>query len=175
MPLIRIQSYPGNKQVFIASEAMSDLAVVVYSPAGARYVEAGEEASQERVAGVLKGVVTSALGSGGICRVVTDGIVSGVMCGIAVQAGDRVVCASTGHIQPLNTILQRAASGAIFVAIASGLLSGVASGVQGPLSGAIIVASGALMGTFFTTGRVFAKALASGGAGSGIPILVGLG
>lgn len=174
MPLIRIQSYPGNRQVFIASEAISHLATVVYSPAGARYVEAGEEASQERVAGVLYGAVTSALGSGGICRVVTKGIVSGVMCAVTVQAGDRLVCASTGHIQPLNAILPTAASGAIYLAIGSGLLSGIFSGFQGPLSGAAIVASGADMGTIFNTGRVFAKALASGGAGSGIPILVTL-
>lgn len=173
MPLIRILSYPGGRQVFIASEAISHLAAVVYSDAGARYVEAGEDATAERVCGILYGAVTSALGSGKICRVVTQGIVSGVLCGVQVQAGDRLICTSTGHIMPLNAILPTVGvSGPISLTIASGLLSGVMSSFQGPFSGAVVVASGVAMGTAFNTGKTFAKALASGAAGAGIPILV---
>lgn len=35
---------------------------------------------------------------------VTQGIVSGVRCGLAVNVGDRLALASAGHVRPLNTI-----------------------------------------------------------------------
>ena len=89
MPLLRIQSYPSFRQIFIASEVISHLAVVEISSAGPQYVKSGVSGVSGRVAGVLYGAVTSALGSGKVCRVVTQGIVSGVVCASSINAGDR--------------------------------------------------------------------------------------
>lgn len=164
MALLKIQSYPGFRQIFIASEAISHLAVVEISSAGPRYVKSGVSGVSGRVVGVLYGAMTSALGSGKVCRVVTQGIVSGVVCASLINAGDRVTLASGGRIAALNDITVLGAGGGLVSGIqtASGIISGYATTI--------------VSGTPFNTGQTLGKALASGGGlGSGIPILITLG
>ncbi len=167
---IRIQHYPHTGQVFIASEDISHLRVIAIHEAGPRYVELGRNADQAKVCGVAFGSVSS----GGIVRAVTQGIVSGVICALAVNAGDRVTCASAGYITPLNSITPAGTINLVSGVVggnvtvqgsdtALGWTSGLASGITG------------FAGTAFNTARVLGKALASGGAGSGIPLLVTLG
>ncbi|MBA7608863.1 hypothetical protein ES703_16047 [subsurface metagenome] len=170
MPLLKIQSYPGVRQVFIASEDISHLAVVEISSAGPQYVKSGVSGVSGRVAGVLYGAVTSALGSGKVCRVVTQGIVSGVVCASSIEAGDRVTLASGGRIAAFNTITP-------LIDLLSGTMASGAVGVDGQ---ALVGTSGLISGVTgiraINTAQVLGKALASGGgAGSGIPILVTLG
>jgi len=170
MPLIRIQTSPGVRQIFIAGEGISDLATVELLP-GERQVRMGSTGNEELAAGVARGTVVS----GALVRVITQGILSGVKTALAVQAGDRLTIATSGVVTPLNTIQPTAVSGPIVLTIASGLLSGVASGLQGPLSGAVIIASGDPTGMAFNTAKVIGKALTSGLSGLGIQMLVGLG
>ena len=166
MPLLRIQSYPGFRQIFIASEAISHLAVVAINETGPRYVEVGTNADQALVCGVLYGEVTSSLGSGKICRVVTHGIVSGVAIATDVNAGDRVTCASAGKITPINTIQP------------AGLVSGILGSGHNIMSGlGDGIISGYATASALHTARVLGKALASGFILSGhtVPVLVTLG
>jgi len=194
MPLIRIQRFPGVRQVFIATEEISHLAVIAINETGPRYVELGTNADQALVCGVAYGSV-SGIVSGQAIRAVTEGIVSGVAIAVDINAGDRVACASAGKIAPLNTItpvgsisggvlgftsglIAAGATGFFSGRITSGVLSGVASGFSPLLSGSILGSfSGAIIGTSFNTARVLGKALASGIAASGhtVPVLVTLG
>lgn len=165
MPLLRIQSYPGFKQVFIAGEGIADLATVELLP-GARQVRMGQTGDEHLAAGVARGSAVS----GALARVITQGIVSGVKTALAVQAGDRLTIATSGRVVPLNTIQPTAVSGAIFgltsgVQVASGIISGYTS----------IIASGQPIGAAFNTGRVLGRALTSGLSGLGIQMLVSLG
>ena len=165
MPLIRIQSYPGVRQVFIASEEISHLAVISINKTGPRYVELGTNALQELVCGVAYGAVSGTV-SGGIIRAVTQGIVSGVALAADVMAGDRVACASAGKITPLNSIQP------------AGLVSGLTGSghlILSGIGGGII--SGYATAVAFNTARVLGKALASGFVLSGhtVPVLVTLG
>lgn len=184
MPLIRIVHYPGVRQVFIASEEISHLATICYSAAGPNYVALGTNAEQAKVCGVAYGAVSGVV-SGKNVRAVINGIVSGVICAVAVNAGDRVAVASAGKISPLNTI-QPKVSG--FIPTGSrGLISGVLGATHNILSG---FAGGILSGSTsittasvfssglaeaLNTARVLGKALASGAANAGIPVLVTLG
>lgn len=175
MPLLKIQSYPGFKQVFIAGEGIADLATVELLP-GERQVKMGATGDEHLAAGVTRGAV----GSGDLTRVITQGIVSGVKTADRVDAGDRLAIATSGRVVPLNTIQPTAVSGAVGATIsgvvASGLWSGLASGLQPVLSGyTTIVLSGQLGGMAFNTGRVLGKALTSGLSGLGIQMLVSLG
>jgi len=205
MPLIRIQRFPGVRQVFIATEEISHLAVIAINETGPRYVELGTNADQALVCGVAYGSV-SGIVSGQAIRAVTEGIVSGVAIAVDINAGDRVACASAGKIAPLNTItpvgsisggvlgftsglIAAGATGFFSGRITSGVLSGVASGFSPLLSGAVALDeiyisgavagsfSGAIIGTSFNTARVLGKALASGFVLSGhtVPVLVTLG
>lgn len=183
MPLIKIQTYPGMRQVFIAAEDISHLAVIAYSDKGIRRVAPGTNAKQAEVCGVAYGSVSGAV-SGKILRAVTHGIVSGLICAIAVDAGDRVACASAGKIAPLNTV-SPIVSASITLNLISGSVGGEVSvqttpaGVLGWTSG---LASG-LTGMQFSSGklepfdtaRILGKALTSGAIGAGIPVLVTLG
>lgn len=170
MPLIRIQRYPGNRQVFIAAEEISHLATVEVSMLGAQHVRLGSDTSPERAAGVAWGARSGAI-SGKVIRVVTNAIVSGVICAVAVKCGDRLTLASGGRVTPLNTIVT---SGQ---ALVSGL---VASGAGGMLSGnwsfsGFVVSGCAYVSGSFITGRDLGKALASGAALAGIPMMVTVG
>lgn len=202
MPLLRIVHQPGLTQTFIASEAISDLATIEISTAGLQYVQQARDANPERAAGVARGGVSS----GELVRAIVQGIVSGVICAAAVQAGDRLMIASGGRVTPLNTITPAGAiSGYAPVTAISGfipttgtgllsgltgaghlILSGYAGGIlSGGISltsppifssgvGAVSFSSGSFAGTSWNTTRIIGKALASGGAGSGISILVAI-
>lgn len=172
MSLLRIQSYPGVRQIFIAGEGIADLATVELLP-GERQVKMGATGDEHLAAGIARGTVVS----GGLARVITQGIVSGVKTADRVDAGDRLTIATSGRVVPLNTIQPTAVSGAIGALIsgvvASGLWSGLASGLQPVLSGyTTLVLSGQLTGMAFNTGRLVGRALTSGLSGFGIQMLV---
>jgi len=187
MPLLRIQHYPGIKQVFIAAEYIADLATVELVTTGSgRRVALGTTGHEQLAAGVARGEVSS----GGIVYVITDGIVSGVKAIQDINAGNRLTIATSGRVTSLNDITPTGAisgyvpaptinlisgggaSGGIVVDSAlagtSGALTGV-TGVQAPQFG-----SGSFVGAAFNTGRVIGKALTSGLSGFGIQMLVNL-
>ncbi|GAJ03299.1 unnamed protein product [marine sediment metagenome] len=174
MPLLKIQSYPGFRQVFIASDTISDLATVELVVGPGRRVAMGSTANQHLAAGVARGAVVS----GALVRVVTHGIVSGVKTDRDINAGDRLAIATSGMVTPLNTIQPTAVSGDIRGLVSGLTVSGwlasgdwTASGLV--LSGyAAIIASGQLIGAAFNTGRIVGKALTSGESGLGIQMLV---
>ena len=169
--LIRVQRYPGVRQVFIASEEISHLAVIAINETGPRYAELGTNADQAKVCGVAYGAVSGAV-SGKPFRAVTEGIVSGVAIATDVNAGDRVTCASAGKITPINTVTHT-------VNLISGLVGGAVTAQAS--DGALGHTSGILSGLTgiqpVDTARVLGKALASGFVLSGhaIPLLVTLG
>jgi hypothetical protein len=181
MPLLRIYRQPNFQQVFIASEAISDLATIEISTVGARYVQQARDTNPERAVGVARGGVSS----GQLVRAVVEGIVSGVICAAAVNAGDRLMIASGGKVTPLNTITPAGAvsgyapinlisggvgSGNVTVGIgALGNTSGILSGLGG-----VVFSSGLFAGTAFNTTRVMGKALTSAGVGSGLIMYVGM-
>ena len=205
MPLVKIQTTArGQKLIYVAEETISDLATVCIGTESEKIVE-GTTAKQPQVAGVAIGQIAS----GSLGPVLTQGIVSGLICGIAVNQGDRVTCLNNpalsgaglasgpGLIGPFNTITPAGAisgyvpnisgwinliSGGVasgnvtvgvgFLASTSGLVSGL-GGVD--IITQPIFSSGFFVGTAFNTARVLGKALASGGVGSGIPVLVALG
>jgi len=177
MPLLKIQSYPGFKEIFIASDTISDLATVELVVGPGRRVAMGSTTNQHLAAGVARGAVVS----GALIRVVTHGIVSGVKTDRDVNAGDRLAIATSGVVTPFNTIQPTAVSGVIGGLVSGLTLSGwlasgnwTASGLV--LSGyATIIASGDPLGAAFNTGRTVGKALTSGASGLGIQMLVSLG
>ncbi|MBU0847401.1 hypothetical protein KKH23_09485 [Patescibacteria group bacterium] len=161
MPLLRIQHYPGVKQVMIAGEGIADLATVELLP-GERQVRMGKTGDEHLAAGVARGAVVS----GALVRVITQGIISGVKTALAVQAGDRLTIATSGCVVPLNTITP-------LLNLISGLVGGEVSletdgGALGWTSG---LASG-VTGAWFPTGRMLGRALTSGGSGLGIQMMV---
>lgn len=160
MPLIRITHEQGIKQVFIASESISDLATVEISTAGLRYVQQARDSNPERAVGIARGSAAS----GQLVYVITEGIVSGVICTGTVNAGDRLMIASGGRVKSLNSITT------------SGLISGITGinhGILSGYSGGII--SGYASINAFTTARVIGKALTSAATGSGLVMFVGMG
>lgn len=182
---------PLDVVVLISEEPVSKLATV-YISAGQRIKE-GTTANRE--AGV--GVVLSAVASGKIARVVTHGIVSGVICISSVLPGDRLACANSdgpglasgaGKVVPVNTITPTGTVAAPKINLITGALqsgnaglalmvSGADSALQfpgGAASGITGVQIPAFTGSGFYTARVIGKALTSGGFGSGIVMLVSL-
>ncbi|GAI08127.1 unnamed protein product [marine sediment metagenome] len=153
MPLIRIQKDKGIKHVFIAGELIADLASVELLP-GERQVRMGRTGDEHLAAGVARGEAAS----GDLARVITQGIVSGILVasGQPVAAGDRLTIATLGAVVPFNT--------------AGGVVSGLTGSGHMIMSG---LGGGILSGyASINTGRVLGKALTSGGAGSGIQMLV---
>jgi hypothetical protein len=166
MPLLRIYRQPSFRQVFIASEAISDLATIEISTVGQGYVQQARDSNPERAVGVARGSVNS----GGIVHAVVQGIISGVIAAATVNAGDRLMIASGGMVTPLNTIT----AAGLFSGIAGGLVSGIQA-ASGIISGyATVNLSGYATMAAFNTTRVVGKALTSGGAGSGIAMLVAM-
>lgn len=172
-------------EVFIAEEPISHLAVVAFGTTG-RSVKIAQSTNPELLGGVAVGTVLS----GKLARVVTHGIVSGVLTGAIVSAGDRVTSFTSGRIQPLNTITPAGAisrvSGSML--LTSGLLlSGGVSGFVGVTAGALIhetLISGVdgfrgeiptLTGTAWNTARILGKALDNIASGLGGRVLVSLG
>ena len=161
-------TYTGVKQIFYATEEVRHLdAVALVSGAiGLNYAELGREyLSGHIAAGIAYGAVSGTV-SGQIIRVVTHGIVSGVRLGIGAGVGDRLALASAGRVMPLNTISPE------ITLISGGALAGGAGVDDTALSCSSGITSG-VTGAWFPTGQSFAKALYSGAAGDGIPILVG--
>lgn len=184
------------EEAFVSEEPIGQLAAV-YISTGGRSVMEGDSTTQALVGGVA---LAQAL-SGKVTRVVTHGIVSGVICGAVVSAGDRVTCTNVtsggglssgkGKITPINTITPAGTidrvSGSIRVT--SGIMvSGATSGYVG-LAGTSLINPGGLIsgidgfrgeipaftGTAFNTQRVLGKVLENGGIGSGVRLLVALG
>lgn len=160
MPLIRIQHYPGVKQIFTAAEGIADLATIEIVPGsvGQAQVKMGTTGDEHLAVGVSRGSVSS----GDLVRVITQGIVSGVITAQAVQAGDRLTIATSGVVTPFNTFS------------VSGLVSGVIA--SGWLTSGQWDASGRIISGFVTasqkTGRFIGRALTSGLSGLGIMMLV---
>jgi len=164
MPLLRIDSYPGVKHVFIAGEYIADLATVELLP-GERQVRMGSTGNECIVAGVARGIAVS----GALVRIVTQGIVSGVKTasGYAVEAKDTLAIATSGCVVRFNTITP-------LINLISGLVGGEVSletdgGELGWTSG---LASGVTGIQPFSTGRVLGRALTSGASGLPIQMLV---
>jgi hypothetical protein len=180
-------------EVFISEEPIGNLAAV-YISTGGRSVKEGDSTTQHLIGGVALGSILS----GKLTRVVTLGIVSGVICGAVVSAGDRVACTNVtsggglasgkGKITPINTITPAGTisrvSGSLL--LASGLMtSGAISGHVG-VEGTSLINAGGLVsgitgflgeipsftGTAFNTARVLGKVLDNGGIGSGVRLLV---
>ena len=173
--MLRVQHYPGFKQVLIAADIISRLAVIEISSVGPGYVDS-YGTNPQNVVGVAAGDALS----GQPIKAVTHGLVSGVICASAVNAGDRVGSAVSGQIQSLNTIPVSGfvpaplldlisggvgsgsiVMGASRLACTSGLQSGL-TGIRAPQFG-----SGLAL-----TGLVLGRALGSGGVGSGIQVMV---
>lgn len=190
MALIKVRP-TRTVEAFISEEPIGGLAVVCASTGG-RSVKEGTSTNQELVVGVAPAVVAS----GVRCPVITHGIVSGVICGAVVSAGDRVTCTNltsggglasgAGKITPINTITPAGAVAAPKINLVSGAgLAGniVAADGQalatisggGLMSGITGVQAPAFTGTAFNTARVVGKALDNGGIGSGIRLLVDIG
>ncbi len=195
MALIKVRP-TRTVEAFISEEPIGGLAVVCISTGG-RSVKEGTSTTQELVVGVAPAVVAS----GVRCPVITHGIVSGVICGAVVSAGDRVTCTNltsggglasgAGKVTPINTITPAGSvarvSGSMLLT-SGALLSGVTSGYVGVMGAALITPGGLVSGitgflgeippftgTAFNTARVVGKALDNGGIGSGIRLLVDIG
>lgn len=162
MPLLRIDSYPGVKHVFIAGEGIADLATVELVT-GERQVRMGSTENPCIAAGVARGAAVS----GALVRVVTQGIVSGVKTAGDVYVKDTLAIATSGCVVRFNTITP-------LINLISGLVGGEVSletdgGELGWTSG---LASGVTGIQPFSTGRVLGRALTSGGSGLAIQMLV---
>jgi hypothetical protein len=196
MSLVKIRELAITES-FVAEEPIGNLHVV-YISTGGRSVKEGDSTTQHLVGGVAVGGDRL---SGALVKVVTKGIVSGVVCGALVSAGDRVTCCNLtsggglasgkGLITPINTITPAGT-----LAGALNLMSGLPVLSGGALNDAIAVTwnptinklgvhsgvhsgvgdwGGTFTGTAFNTQRVLGKALDNGGIGSGIRLLVALG
>lgn len=199
MPLLKIKNEGNVKQIFVASMSISDLATVELTPGAAsalRQVKMGTTGDEHLGVGVARGGVSS----GALVHIITHGFASGVKVATsAVQAGDRLMIATSGRVNPLNTITPAGyplVSGEGYALVSGGgVISGLtangwitSAAIAGGASGLIISGyarmnisgyarmniSGAFVGTAFNTGRVFGRAITSGGSGIGIQMLVTL-
>jgi hypothetical protein len=184
MAIIKVAAYPGQVVVLQAVEGISNLHTVMFSPIGGVTGVAEAVSGSEHLAiGVARGTVQS----GKLARIVTEGFVSGVICGAAVQAGDRLTITSltsgpalgsgAGLVMPFNTITPAGLVAGTAVGTISGvltsanmMLSGFAGGIISGYASDTI--SGSLTGIAFNTGRVLGRALTSGVVGSGIQMYV---
>jgi len=183
MPLHIITEKAGIKKVYKAGEAIAQHCVVYLSDSD--WVKIGDVTNRLAVIGVVDGVKSGGVASGDPVRVMQFGVVSGVICDAAILPGDRAIAARSGRITPLGV----GVSG--YVTTVSGyinLLSGTgASGNVVLDDGALACTSGVVSGVagyYITVQPTFAsglreavigRALVSGGAGSGIQLLVTLG
>lgn len=185
MSLIKVKQ-TRITEVFTSSEPIANLAVVAIFTDG-QSVKIASSDNQELIGGIAVG---GAALSGKPVRIVTHGIVSGVLTGAIVSAGDRVTSLTSGRIQPLNSITPAGTisrvSGSIY--LTSGLMvSGAISGFIGIGGTALVhqaLVSGVdgfrgeiptLTGTAFNTQRILGKALDNILSGVGGRILVSLG
>jgi len=129
-------------------------------------VQQARDTNPERGVGVARGSATS----GQLLHVVVQGIVSGVACAVAVQAGDRLMIASGGKVTPLNIGLFSGIVGATVSGLtASGhlILSGFGGGILSAYTN--ISLSGG-----YNTAKIIGKSLTSALAGSGLSMMVGM-
>jgi hypothetical protein len=169
MAIIKVTAYPGHIAVLQAVEGINDLHAVMISPLGG--VAEATSGQGWRGVGIARGTVLS----GQLARVMTHGIISGVICAAAVQAGDRLtaegntsgpgLASGPGLVTPFNTITPAGSLGG------NSLVSGLQA-ASGIISGIATIVSGTFTGTAFNTGRVLGRALTSGGVGSGIQMYV---
>jgi hypothetical protein len=160
---------PGfQESIFIAEETIPQRCAVVITNVdnisnNARRVSMGTTALN--YAGI--GVTIGGAASGQPCRVVTDGVVSGVVLASVVGIGDGLAvadvtsgggnCSGRGKLTALRTITP------------AGVINTSAVVTSGTWAA---VLSGTLVGVAINTARVIAKALMSGGMGSAIPVMV---
>lgn len=185
MPLVRVRvSATGEKDVYVAGEAISHLATIMIGTGSPRQVVKATSAGILKQAGVAIGTVVS----GALVYAVTKGFVSGLICALAVQMGDRIVAANKtsgpglasgpGLVIPATpTISGWIPSISGFLDFTSGAMAAGQIGIDGT---ALSRASGLLSGVtgfrvvsqpVFSSGEVvpvLGKALTSGGVGSGI-------
>ena len=165
MPLLKIQSYPGNRQVFIAGEGIADLATVELVH-GERQVRMGSTDNRCLAAGVARGQAVS----GALVYVIVHGVLSGVKTAndAKVDAADTLAIATSGRVAPFNFI-------APLINLISGAMFSGAVGVDGQ---ALVITSGPISGVTgiqtIATARVVGRALTSGGSGAAIQMLVSL-
>jgi len=136
MPLIRIKSSPGRvDEIFIAAEPIGHLASVYICSPGNREVKEGTTTNQAQRGGVSIGGAVS----GALCRVVTHGIVSGVVCASSVVPGDRLTIANhTGTGMASGTLASGAGKVTPFNSITP-------AGTITRISGSLVLTSGALI------------------------------
>ncbi len=177
MALIKVRP-TRTVEAFISEEPIGGLAVVCVSTGG-RSVKEGTSTTQELVAGVAP----AAVASGVRCPVITHGIVSGVICGAVVSAGDRVTCinitsgpglaSGAGKITPINTIIPVGAISRVsgLISQVSGLISQV-SGLISPVAGTISRVSGLISPVAGTISQVsgFINLVSGIGAGGGVGV-----
>lgn len=187
---------PGfQESIFIAEETIPQRCAVVITnvdntPNNARRVSMGSTALN--YAGI--GVSIGGAASGQPCRVVTHGVVSGVVLASVVGIGDGLAvanvtsgggyCSGYGKLTALRTItpagtIATSAVTAVTIDAAVGFkgtyaLSGylTSGSISGLAATAVTALSAALTGTAVNTARIIAKALMSGGMGSAIPVMV---
>lgn len=154
---------PGfNESVFIAEEPIGKRCSVVITNIG-QVANNPARVSMGTTALTLAGTGVTKAGalSGRPCRVVRNGVVSGVVMFGSVGTGDALCAAS-------NTSGPGLASGSGGLIKATYTPAGTI-GATTVMSG---VFSGSFTGTSYSVGKVIAKALMSGGIGSAIPVMV---
>jgi len=139
MALIKV-STSKITEMFVAEEPIGTLASVYLSDD--KKVKEGVTAFQERA----RGVVLAAVLSGNLARVVTHGIISGLICASSINAGDRVAIANSsgyahasglvsghGMITPFNTITPSGSLTRVsgFITLVSGSLVGASGFYSG--------------------------------------------
>lgn len=186
MKRVNVGGYGYREQVFIAEETI-----------GARCSVVITNTDQDKTVGHIKqgttlldyaGIGISVAGalSGQPCRVVTNGFVSGVYLGGAVGAGDGLACCNNtsggaasgnGRLIGVKTTTPAGSIATSAVVTVTPSIAGT-YGASGYMTSAVVTAtavgilSAAIVGTAVNTARIIAKALASGGFGSAIPVMV---
>jgi len=184
MPLHIITEKAGIKKVYKAGEAIAQHCVVYLSDSD--WVKIGDATNRLAVIGVVDGVKSGGIASGDPVRVMQFGVVSGPICDAAVLPGDRVIAARSGRITPLvvggisgyvttvsGYINLRSGTGTSGDVVLDGGNLACTSGIVSGVAGYYITVQPTLASGFREA--VIGRALVSGGAGSGIQLLVTLG
>ena len=131
MAIIKVMAYPGQIAVIQSVEGISNLHAVMISPPGVAEATSGQG---WRGLGIARGTVVS----GQLARVMTHGMISGVICAVAVQAGDRLMAegntsgpglaSGPGLVTPFNTITPVGAISGYVTGVISGYIDAAISG-----------------------------------------------
>lgn len=137
MALVKVKT-TRITEIFISEEPIGAITSVCISPrSGGRGIKGGSSLTQEFVAGVS---IPGGL-SGAAIRVVTHGIVSGVICGAVVSAGDRVTSYTSGKVTPINTITPVGGISGYFLGTAKPISGSVAAPTLNLISGVGLAAN----------------------------------